>query len=286
MNRHWEAFFGRGLVRTTEDFGFQGELPSHPELLDWLAVEFAKQGWSQKRTHKLIVMSAVYQQASVVTPALLERDAQNVLLARGPRFRMEAEMVRDAALVASGLFSDKIGGPSVYPPQPPGVSTEGAYGQLAWKTSDGPDRYRRGLYTFAKRTTPFAMTATFDGPSGEACLAKRERSNTPLQALTLLNDTVFMECARALGRVATQAGGDEPARVELLFRRCLTRPPSNGERDKLVQFYKAQLARFASGGLKATDVLDVKEGEQLNEQAAWTAVARVLLNLDDTITKG
>jgi hypothetical protein len=287
MNRHWEAFFGRGIVRTLEDFGFQGELPSHPDLLDWLAVEFVKQGWSQKKMHKLIVMSATYQQSSHVTPELAERDPMNVLLARGARFRMEAEMVRDAALVSSGLFSDKIGGPSVYPPQPPGVSTEGAYGQLAWKTSAGPDRYRRGLYTFAKRTTPFAMTATFDGPSGEACLARRERSNTPLQALTLLNDTVFLECSRALGKMAVELeGDDETRRVEFLFRRCLTRPPSDGERDKLVQFYKTQLARFANGELKATELLDVKDGERLNEQAAWTAVARVLLNLDDAITKG
>ncbi|MBE0541093.1 MAG: PSD1 domain-containing protein [Verrucomicrobia bacterium] len=286
MNRHWEAFFGRGLVRTLEDFGFQGELPSHPDLLDWLAVEFMKQGWSQKKMHKLIVMSATYRQSSRSTSALRERDPQNVLLARGSRFRMEAEKVRDAALVASGLFTDKLGGPSVYPPQPPGVSTEGAYGALAWKASEGPDRHRRGLYTFAKRTTPYAMTATFDGPSGEACLAKRERSNTPLQALTLLNDTVFMECARALGQMAAKADGDEAARAEMLFRRCLTRPPSPEEREKLVRFYRTQLARFASGELKAAELLDVKEGERLNEQAAWTAVARVLMNLDETVTKG
>jgi hypothetical protein len=146
VNRQWEAFFGRGIVRTLEDFGFQGELPSHPDLLDWLAVEFMRQGWSQKKMHKLIVMSATYQQSSAETPELRERDPLNVLLARGPRFRLEAELVRDSALVASGLFSDKIGGPSVYPPQPPGVSTEGAYGALTWKASEGPDRYRRGLY--------------------------------------------------------------------------------------------------------------------------------------------
>ncbi len=285
VNRQWEAFFGRGIVRTLEDFGFQGELPSHPDLLDWLAVEFMRQGWSQKKMHKLIVLSATYQQSSAVTTELRERDPLNVLLARGPRFRLEAEQVRDSALVASGLFSDKIGGPSVYPPQPPGVSTEGAYGALTWKASEGPDRYRRGLYTFAKRTTPYAMTATFDGPSGEACLARRDRSNTPLQALTLLNDTVFLECARALGQMAAQSDGDEAIRAELLFRRCLTRPPTNEERDKLVQFYKAQFARFAAGELKAADVLDMKQAELLNEQAAWTTVARVLMNLDETITK-
>jgi len=286
MNRYWETLFGRGLVRTTEDFGFQGELPSHPELLDWLAVEFVKQGWSQKKMLKLIMMSATYQQASVVTPELIGRDPQNVLLTRGPRVRLEAEMVRDTALVASGLLSEKVGGPSVYPPQPPGVSSEGAYGALDWKNSEGPDRYRRGLYTFAKRTAPYAMTATFDAPSGEACLARRERANTPLQALTLLNDTVFMECSRALGQLAVKTEGDEAKRAELVFRRCLTRPPSNEEREKLVQFYNDQLARFASGELKATEILEAKEGEHLNEQAAWTTVARVLLNLDETINKG
>lgn len=285
MNRHWEAFFGRGIVRTMEDFGFQGDLPSHQELLDWLAVEFAKQGWSQKKMHKLIVMSATYQQSSTVTPELRERDPLNVLLTRGPRLRLEAEMVRDSALVASGLFADKIGGPSVYPPQPPKVTSEGAYGALDWKTSEGADRYRRGLYTFAKRTTPYAMTATFDGPSGEACLARRERSNTPLQALTLLNDTVFMEVARALGKMATNAEGDESRRVELLVRRCLTRPPTNDERAKLIRFYKDQMARFASGELKAAEIMDAGEGDRLNEQASWTAVARVLLNLDESITK-
>jgi hypothetical protein len=285
VNRQWEAFFGRGIVHTLEDFGFQGELPSHPELLDWLALEFMKQGWSQKKLHKLIVMSATYQQSSTMTPESRERDPLNVLLTHGPRFRMEAELVRDSALVASGLFSDKIGGPSVYPPQPPGVSTEGAYGQLAWNTSQGPDRYRRGLYTFAKRTTPYAMTATFDGPSGEACLARRDRSNTPLQALALLNDTVFMECARSLGQNAAKFEGTDEARVDMLYRRCLTRPPSNEERQKLVGFYKTQLARFAAGELKASEVLDAKDGEHLNEQAAWATVARVLLNLDEAITK-
>jgi len=285
MNRHWEAFFGRGLVRTTEDFGFQGELPSHPELLDWLAVEFVKQGWSQKKMHKLIAMSATYQQSSVVTPELRERDPLNVLLARGPRLRLEAEMVRDAALVASGLLAAKVGGPSVYPPQPPGVSSEGAYGALEWKTSQGQDRYRRGLYTFAKRTAPYAMTATFDGPSGEACLARRERANTPLQALTLLNDTVFMESARALGQLAVKTDGDDAQRIDLLFRRCLTRSPSSEESERLQKFYEVQLARFANGELKATEMMDAKDDDHLNEQAAWTTVARVLLNLDETITK-
>ena len=285
MNREWEALFGRGIVPTLGDFGFQGDLPSHPELLDWLAVEFVKQGWSQKKMIKLMVMSATYQQTSQVSPELEERDSLNILLARGPRFRLDAEMVRDSALVASGLLSEKIGGPSVYPPQPPGVSSEGAYGPLDWNTSEGAERYRRGLYTFAKRTAPYAMTATFDGPSGEVCLARRDRSDTPLQALTSMNDTVFMECARALGQFAAKADGDDAARVELMFRRCLTRPPSNDERAKLIQFYQSQLARFVSGELKAMEILETKEDSHLNEQAAWTTVARVLLNLDETINK-
>jgi hypothetical protein len=286
VNRDWEAFFGRGLVRTTEDFGFQGDLPSHPELLDWLAVEFMHRGWSQKELRRLIVTSATYQQSSRATPELVERDPENVLLARGPRVREEAEIIRDAALEASGLLSEKMCGPSVFPPQPAGVTTEGAYGQLTWNVSNGDDRYRRGLYTFAKRTAPFAMNLTFDGPSGEACLARRDRSNTPLQALTLLNDTVFVECARALGKMAVHGEGTADKRAEELFRRCLTRPPTQQEREKIVHFYETQLARLDHGDLKPGEILGSDEKDCSNEQAAWTAVARVLLNLDEMITKG
>ncbi len=186
MNREWAAFFGRGLVRTVEDFGYQGERPSHPELLDWLAVALVENGWSIKAMHRLIVTSATYRQSSRVTPELLAKDRDNRLLARGPRVRLEAEVIRDSVLQASGLLSERIGGPSVFPPQPPGVTTEGTYGGLAWNVSQGADRYRRGLYTFTKRTAPYAMFATFDAPSGEVCVARRDVSNTPLQALTLL----------------------------------------------------------------------------------------------------
>jgi hypothetical protein len=284
MNRQWEAFFGRGLVRTTEDFGFQGEMPTNPALLDWLALEFQKQGWSQKKMNKLIVMSATYQQASKATRETLARDPGNLLLARGPRYRIEAESVRDTALAVSGLLAQKIGGPSVFPPQVAGITTEGAYGPLTWKVSEGPDRYRRSLYTFAKRTAPFAMTMTFDGPSGEACMARRDRSNTPLQALTLLNDEIFMDCARALGRWGAGQTESTEAIVEKMFRRCVTRPPTEIEKAKLVKFYHAQLERFAKGDLKAADLAG-GPGERLNERASWTAVARVLLNLDETITK-
>jgi hypothetical protein len=284
VNRLWQQCFGTGLVKTAEDFGSQGEPPSHPELLDWLAVEFVKRGWSLKQLHKLIVMSATYQQSSRVAPDLLAKDPDNRLLARGPRVRLEAELVRDSVLRASGLLSEKVGGPSVFPPQPPGVSTEGAYGALQWKVSDGPDRYRRGLYTFSKRTTPYAQFAAFDAPSGEVCLARREVSNTPLQALTLLNDIVFVEAAQALGRQAASAKGTVAARAEVLFRRVLTRPPVPDELGMLEKFYEAQKRRFASKELDPAKVAGPGDGD-VNERAAWTAVARALLNLDEAITK-
>jgi len=289
VNRQWQAFFGRGLVRTTEDFGLQGESPTHPQLLDWLAVEFVKRGWSLKALHRLIVTSATYRQSSQVTPELLKKDPQNLLLARGPRVRLEAELVRDAALRASGLFSPKLGGPSVFPPQPPGVTSEGTFGGLPWTVSPGGDRYRRGLYTFSKRTAPFAMFNTFDAPSGEACVARREVSNTPLQALTLLNDPVFIEAAQALGRsaaapVANAPGSPDEARAARLFRQCLTRPPEPDELKLLVKFYRDQRQRFANSKLNVTGLAGPGVGDPV-ERAAWTATARALLNTDEAITK-
>ena len=170
--------------------------------------------WSVKRLQRLIVTSATYRQSSRVTPDLVQRDPQNVLLARGPRVRLEAELIRDAALHAAGLLSTKMGGPGVYPPQPASITTEGTYGALPWTPSPGEDRYRRSLYTYSKRTAPFAMYATFDAPSGEACLARRESSNSPLQALTLLNDTIFLEAAQALGRWTAVQSGNDDAKVE------------------------------------------------------------------------
>jgi hypothetical protein len=284
VNRHWQAFFGRGLVRTMEDFGYQGELPSHPELLDWLALELIHRQWSIKELHRLIVTSATYRQSSRVTAELLERDPQNVLLARGPRVRLEAEVVRDALLATSGLLSTKMNGPSVFPPQPPNVTTEGAYGQLAWNVSPGEDRYRRGLYTFTKRTAPFAMFTTFDAPSGEACVPRREVSNTPLQALTLLNDASFVEAAQALGREWALRPNDVPSNLRELFQRCLTRPPSDVELSHLTAFHARQLARLSSKELDAEKLAGPGEGD-VNQRAAWTIVARALLNLDETITK-
>jgi mono/diheme cytochrome c family protein len=284
MNRQWAALFGRGIVRTTEDFGFQGEPPTHPQLLDWLAVEFVKQGWSLKSMHRLIVSSATYRQSSRVTPELLERDPQNVLLARGPRFRLEAELLRDTVLKASGLFSPKVGGPSVFPPQPPGVSSEGAYRPLDWKVSEGPDRYRRGLYTFSKRTAPYAMFSTFDAPSGEACVARRDVSNTPLQALTVLNDMVFIEASQTLGRQTAEDSGSIEDRAARLFRKCLVRSPDSGELAALVEFFNTQHKRFIAKELDATAVAGSSDGDPAG-RAAWTVTARALLNLDEFVTR-
>jgi len=285
VNRHWAAFFGRGLVRTIDDFGYQGEMPSHPALLDWLALEFSGElEWSVKRLHRLIVTSATYQQSSRVTPELLAKDPQNILLARGPRFRLEAELIRDSALRASNLLSERLGGPSVFPPQPPGVTSEGAYGALNWKASEGPDRYRRGLYTFAKRTAPYAAFTTFDAPSGEACVARREISNTPLQALTLLNDQVFVEAAQALGREMAARTESSMDRIRHLFRRCLVRPPSDQELHALERFQIDQRKRLHSSELDARAIAG-PGSDDVKERAVWTLTARAILNLDEMISR-
>lgn len=284
VNRQWAAFFGTGLVKTLGDFGYQGEPPSHPELLDWLAVHFVQDGWSLKRLHKLIVTSATYRQASSLTPELRVRDPLNRLLARGPRFRVEAEIVRDIALRASGLLSDKMFGPPVRPPQPAGV-TETAYGGAGWDASTGEDRYRRTLYTFAKRSAPFAATSMFDAPSGEACVARREQSNTPLQSLTLLNDPAFIESAQALGRIASETAGDDAAKLASIFRRCVTRPPRPREATVLLALLDDTRGRLQRDELKATEIAAPEGAAPAPERAAWTVVARALLNLDETISK-
>ena len=206
------------------------------------------------------------------------------MLARGPRFRLEAEPIRDGALKASELLSPRVGGPSVFPPQPASVTADGAYGQLKWEPSPGPDRYRRGLYTFAKRTAPFAMGITFDGPSGEACVARREVSNTPLQALTLLNDQVFVEAAQALGRQAAAASGTTDAKARDLFRRCLTRPPTADELKLVVDFYESQRKRKVGKGAGLAEFAG-GAGPGPTERAAWTAAARAVSNLDEMVTK-
>lgn len=290
MNRVWAAYFGRGIVATLEDFGARGERPSHPELLDWLAVEFRESGWSLKAMHRQIVKSATYRQDSRVNPDLLALDPDNRLLARGPRTRVEAEVVRDLALAAAGLLDARIGGPSVYPPQPEGV-TALAYGGPGWPTSDGRDRYRRGLYTFLKRTAPYASFITFDAPTSDTSCARRERSNTPLQALTLLNDPVFVDVFRALARrvlAEVPARDGNEARAQRAFRLLLGREPDASEVAAVVAFLDAQAERFRSEDLDARQVGGTTDEERdLDpvELAAWTTVARALMNLDETITK-
>ncbi|HEX7449923.1 MAG TPA: PSD1 and planctomycete cytochrome C domain-containing protein [Pirellulales bacterium] len=289
VNRQWAALFGRGLVSTPDDFGLQGAAPTHPELLDWLAVEFIERGWSLKALHKLIVTSATYQQSSRVTPGLLAKDPENRLLARAPRLRLDAELIRDSALRASGLLSVKMGGPGVYPPQPAGV-TEFAYGKPAWNASQGEDRWRRSIYTFQKRTAPFAMFAAFDAPAGEACVARRDVSDTPLQALTLLNDAMFLEAAQSLARQVMQQPGDTRQRVHLAFRRVLVRPSSAEELSLLVAYFVQQRSRFAGGALAGDGVqppaaLAGDGPGDAAERAAWTALGRALLNLDEAITR-
>jgi len=284
VNRHWAALFGRGLVRTTDDFGYQGSPSTHPELLDWLAVEFPQRGWSLKELHKLIMLSATYQQALRVSPEMQSADPENLLLGRFPRHRVEAEMIRDVVLKTSGQLSPKLGGPSVFPPQPAGVTSEGTYGPLAWNVSQGEDRYRRALYTFTKRTAPYAMLLTFDAPSGEACVPRREVSNSPLQALTLLNDQVFVEAAQEMGKQLAAMERNTEAKAKDLFRRCLTRPPNDEELQLVAKFYQQQLARLSHKELDAEKVAGAGDGDRI-ERAAWTLTARALLNLDETITK-
>jgi Protein of unknown function (DUF1553) len=296
VNRAWEQFFGRGLVETSEDFGTQGAAPTHPELLDWLATEFVQLRWSQKALHRLIVTSAAYRQDARATPALLTKDPNNRLIARGPRFRMEAEMVRDVTLAAAGLLSEKIGGPSVFPDQPEGI-WDNPYSDEKWVTSQGEDRHRRGLYTFVRRTSPYPSFMTFDATSRELCTVRRVRTNTPLQALTLLNDEVSMAAARALAdRVERQskpagAGDSRTSRREraaLAFRLCTSRRPTEHEIDLIVRSFDRQRRRYGARPTEAAKVLALPAEQRdatLADRAAWTLVANSLLNLDETVTK-
>lgn len=288
VNRHWAALFGVGIVATTEDFGVQGASPSDQALLDWLAVDFVEQSWSLKRLHRLLVTSSTYRQTSQTSEASLAADPQNVYLSRFPRKRLDAELIADGALRASGLLNNKMGGPGVRPPQPAGV-TEVAYGNPSWTSSVGEDRYRRGIYTLLKRTAPFAVFQTFDAPNGTACIARRDVSNTPLQALALLNDVIFQEAAQNLGRVL--ADGDQPddARIELAMRRVLTRGPTEADRADLATFLAEQRRRLTAGELDAAQIaggsLEGVTPEQVRERAAWTTLARALLCLDEAITR-
>ncbi len=283
VNRIWEQYFGHGIVETSEDFGTQGEAPTHPELLDWLAVELMDRGWSQKAIHRLIVTSATYRQDSRVTPEASERDPYNRLLARGPRFRVEAEIVRDIALSASGLLSSKIGGPSVFPFQPEGV-WDMPYNDDKWKISQGEDRYRRSLYTFMRRTAPYPSLTVFDATSRETCTVRRMRTNTPLQALTILNDPVFFEAARALaGRVIGEAGAAPEGRAALAFRLCTGREPKPNELHAILQSYQQQRDAFHQHPESAEKV--VGRGTPDADTAAWVIISNSLLNLDETVTK-
>jgi hypothetical protein len=295
VNRVWQSDFGIGLAATSEDLGIQCEVPSHPELLDWLAVEFMDAGWSLKSLHRWIVTSATYRQSSRVTPELLERDPYNRLLARGPRLRVDAEIVRDIALAASGLLNPQVGGPSVFPPAPAFLFLPPtSYGPKVWHESTGPDRYRRALYTFRFRSVPYPMLQTFDAPNGDFSCVRRARSNTPLQALTTLNEPLFLECARALALRTLQNGGDSEAdRLVYAVRSCLARTPTEAESAVLLGLLHRQEERFASGNSDpwtfAANQPDhppqLPEGATPAQLAAWTAVSRVLLNLDETITK-
>jgi len=293
VNRFWEQIFGIGLVETSEDFGTQGSPPSHPELLDWLALEFMQpegggKNWSMKRLLRLLVTSATYRQDSAVKPAVLERDPYNRLLAHGPRFRMEAEMIRDFSLAASGLLSSKIGGPSVYPYQPEGIWNN-PYSSEKWIISKGGDQYRRGIYTFVRRSSPYPAMMTFDATSREYCTVRRVRTNTPLQALTMLNDESALETARALAQRMFSAGGkSSEAQITYGLRTCVARMPGEKEVGRLVEFYRQQLSYFKLHKAEAAKIkgsLAASTKISSEELAAGTMVANVLLNLDETLTK-
>jgi mono/diheme cytochrome c family protein len=308
VNRMWQEYFGQGLVTTPEDFGTRVEHPSHPELLDWLACEFMKpetrstkseenskfeesmNPWSMKHIHRLIVTSATYRQASKVTPELYTKDQYNRLLARGPRFRVDGEVVEDIALSVSGLLNPKIGGPSIYPPIPASVGDQ-VYGGFTWPETKGADRFRRGMYTFSKRSLPFPSLTAFDTPSGEFSCPRRVRSNTPLQALTTLNEKTFVEAAQAMAlRVIKEGGTDNRSRAIYAFELCTGRQPSAFELNKLLKFWEEQYTYFENHSSSAINVAvpDVKqmpEDVNLHKVAAWAMVSRAILNLDETITK-
>ncbi len=297
VNRYWQMYFGIGLVKSAEDFGSQGEWPSHPELLDWLATEFQRTGWDIKQMQKLIVMSATYQQSSATTPELLAKDPENRLLAHGPRFRLAAEFIRDQALAISGLLNREIGGKSVSPYQPAGLWEELAsredgknWSAQSYTQSHGPDLYRRTMYTFWKRTSPPPTLATFDAPDRESCTVRRARTDTPLQALVLLNDPTYIEASRKLGeRLMTEAKSDAD-RIAMAFRLAIARDPKALEKKVLLKLYDRQLAAYHADPASALKLLAVGESPR-NEHlepaklAAWTMVASTVLNLDETITK-
>jgi hypothetical protein len=301
VNRIWQSYFGKGLVETEGDFGLMGSPPTHPKLLDWLATEFIRRGWSQKQMHRLIATSATYRQSSRNRPGLEETDPYNRLLARQARIRLDAEIIRDNALVASGLLAAKIGGPGVYPPIPDGAMATTQV-KRPWPTDVGPDRYRRGLYTFFYRMSPPPNLVLFDAPNGQESCTRRVRSTSPLQALTLLNDQAFLEFAVALAkRILTEAPANDRNRLEHGFLLALGRKPSPNDLDRLTTLLTQQREEYnarPAAALEVASALDAgrsrqPEGEthpsvapkDAPELAAWTAVSRVLLNLDSFMTR-
>ncbi len=297
VNRFWERCFGTGLVKTSEDFGRQGETPSHPELLDWLATEFIRTGWDVKAMEKLIMMSATYRQDAATDATRLERDFYNRLLSRGPRFRMDAEMIRDQALAVSGLLNPKLGGPSVYPQQVPNLWKEIGFlrpeiGMDEWPVSEGPDLYRRAIYTFWRRVCTYPTFATFDAPSRDVCVSRRPRTNTPLQALAGLNEPTLLEAARAFAqRILRDGGANDRDRLTFAFRICAGREPTVQELTRLRSFLDQQLKSFRRDRTSAETLLKVSAAPlpsdtDARQLAAWMMVANVLFNLDETLTKG
>ena len=297
-NRHWEQFFGRGIVLTSEDFGSQGTLPTHPELLDWLAVDLMEHGWSLKHLAKTIVMSATYRQASQTSAAKLQKDPENRLMSRGPRERLTAEQIRDQALAVSGLLSRKMGGPSVMPPQPDGM-WQMVYSDEKWVTSKGEDRYRRGLYTFWRRTSPYPTSMALDATSHETCTIRRVTTNTPIAAFALLNDPVYVEAAQALARKIVQSGGaDITSRATYAFREVLVRPPAAEEVQRIADLFELERRHYSTQQDEAKkftkfDAVDAEKSAKESDVnskdaadlAAWTVVSNVLLNLDETLNK-
>lgn len=282
VNRAWELHFGTGIVESSDDFGTQADKPSHPRLLDWLAVTFVERGWKLKQLHRLIVTSNTYRQSSAMTAEAREQDPKNRWLARGPRYRLEAEMIRDTALAASGLLSRKMYGPGVFPKQPDGV-WDSPYSGEYWRTSEGEDLHRRSIYTFWKRTSPYPALMAFDATSREVCTSRRIRTNTPLQALVTLNDPAYMDAAKALAdRMLASAGGDRD-RIAYGFLRCTSRSPETVELDRLERLLQQQRGRYRDDP-DAARKLRGADGD-VAEAAAWTVLANVLLNLDETLSQ-
>ena len=286
VNRMWQELFGRGIVRTSEDFGTVGEKPSHPELLDWLAMEFMDRGWDMKQMVRLIATSATYRQSSKVRPELTARDPDNALVARQSRLRLPAELIRDEALAASGLLNLAIGGKSVRPPQPAGVSELSYNKSVKWNESSGPDKYRRGLYIHFQRTTPYPQLINFDAPNSNLTCSRRERSDTPLQALDLLDDVVFFEAAQGLAyRVVRESPKDFRDRLTHAYELALARPPTAVERERLAKYFDNEMSSLSQDAAAAALFPSPVEGVPPAEAAAWVGVSRVLLNLDEFITR-